>query len=70
MTTEVKDPWGRRVLQAYQSYWWHALKAPSKRDTRESELLRRLRKLLGQPAQEHDLNSLESLLSALVRSSP
>lgn len=59
----VEDPFTRSVLAAYQTYWWQALAAPSRRAELEADLQRELRKLLGaSAATAPDFDELEKVL--------
>lgn len=59
----VQDPFTRQVVWAYQDHWWHALKAPQRRDALEVALLQRLRRLVGlPPAAKADFDSVKAPL--------
>lgn len=50
----VHDAFTRQVIEAYQSFWWHALKAPAARDAQEAKLMARLRVLTEAPTSDDD----------------
>ncbi len=59
----VHDAFTRAVILAYQHHWWHVLRAPSRRASLESDLLRRLKALLGPPADHAaDFDAIAPLL--------
>lgn len=61
----VQDPFARSVLAAYQTYWWEALAAPSRRTELEARLQQDLRALLGKRAvAAPDFDALEAILRA------
>lgn len=65
----VDDAFVRNVLQAYRSYWWHALRAPRQREALEAGLERQLRQLLGDAARPAaDFDALEGVLTPALES--
>jgi hypothetical protein len=64
----IEDPFARSVLEAYQSYWWRALAAPSRRAELEAGLQEDLRRLLGKAAvAAPDFDALETILRAELK---
>lgn len=65
---DTGDPFASEVLRLYRDYWWHALKAPARRDAHDQQLLASLRTLIGAEAgQAHDFEALEPILDAQLR---
>lgn len=68
LSTPIHDVFVRQVIEAYRDHWWHALRAPARRDALEDGLFRRLRALLAPAADgARDIEALKPALNARLR---
>lgn len=62
---DTGDAFVSEVLRLYRDYWWHALKAPERREPLAGQLLASLKALIGAPAADAaDFDALEPILDA------